>query len=96
MPAPVTVIINGTHPSVEMKPPNMGLMFELAIKRFTERNANRDIVYSFDFDSEMNLTSAPSPFSADSSNLMWEYSTILNNNAVVNITVSILLPFTFN
>eukprot|EP00026_Physarum_polycephalum_P000636 Phypoly_transcript_00637.p1 GENE.Phypoly_transcript_00637~~Phypoly_transcript_00637.p1 ORF type:complete len:1406 (+),score=212.85 Phypoly_transcript_00637:35-4252(+) len=82
---PIDVNTNSSTPTVEISTQNV--QFSIGVRKLVEKNSQHTIVDEIDLDSrEHNFSYVKSVFSNSSKNTMWEYSTVLSNFAVTNIT----------
>lgn len=91
---PVVIITNNTKPSIDIQPtpspstPSQSIKFSIAVKKLVERNRDGVEVDSFSLESSELIFDITNSTLGDSSNVAWVYSTVLENGAMVNITVS--------
>lgn len=94
----IVVVVNKTDPITQIIPSTSNgaptVLFNVAVRRLVERNTQGEEVSSIELDSTLNFTYSERHFSNASKNLMWEYTSLLDNQASVDIVVSYILNIT--
>lgn len=95
MKEPVIVVINSTQPNANLlvnttsnSSATIQVSFSISMRRLVERDTQGNIISELPLmNSEIVFDYLESAFN-NSANSLYEYSTILSNGAIVNITVS--------
>lgn len=90
----IDVITNSTNPSARIESVS-ATYFSISITKLIEMNDVDEVVRSISLDSSEQNYSYSESFMGSSTNIISEYSALLENGASINITVSFsfLLPF---